>query len=269
MKGLIRTRVAWAGWDQHYFFGHDVFDDLAGQASYTALTALAVTGKLPSSGTVQLLDALAATVTIADPRIWPLKLTRTVASMGRAIPAWAAGMLSLDSEVIGPWTTEAVCHDLVSVEKLLRRATPARCPELVERHFRERKRIIGFGVPFRKVDERVGAIREQIIRLGRQRLRYWQSAETLWSALRESRGIEPNVSSAVAAALLDADFAPAHLPMLTVALTQQTLLANAVEGAAEPAAELRRLPADMIRYVGPPPRKSPRALAAERRRKKR
>jgi citrate synthase len=216
---------------------------------------------------LSVLDAIAGTVTIADPRIWPLKLTRTVGAMGRCIPAWAAGMLCLDSEAIGPWTTEAVCKDLVAVERLLRRSRPATYAARIEAYFGERKRIIGFGVPFRKVDERVEAIRAQVTRLRRSHLRYWQVAETLWATLRAQRGIEPNVSSAVAAALLDAGFSAQHLPMLTVALTQQTLLANAVEAAQEPAAELRRLPEHMVRYVGPPPRQSPRALAKKRRKR--
>jgi hypothetical protein len=67
--------------------------------------------------------------------------------------------------------------------------------------------------------------------------------------------------------LLDNGVSVAHVPILAVALTQQTLLANAVEAAQEPAAELRRLPEHMVRYVGPPPRQSPRALAKKRRKR--
>jgi hypothetical protein len=53
---------------------------------------------------------------------------------------------------------------------------------------------------------------------------------------------------------------PAQIGYLAVALMHNVVIANAVEGAAQAPAVLRKLPAGTLSYKGHSARKSPRAL---------
>lgn len=256
----IPTRVGWAGWNEHFHFGHRVFAELAGSESYTGLLALAVTGRRFSRSECDMLDDFAATMTIAEPRIWPMKVTRLVASYGRTVPAALAGTLCFESHLIGPWTTRETATLLMELMELAGANAPesaieAATLELMAHH----PRLIGFGVPFRAVDERVVALADCVARRGRDTLPYWSMSQRMWATVRESRQLEPNISAALAAAGLDLGLTPDELAPLTVALLQNIFWANAVEGARQAPAVLRRLPDDRVEYVGTKARKSPRS----------
>jgi hypothetical protein len=92
--------------------------------------------------------------------------------------------------------------------------------------------------------------------------RFWKIAEELWAAAEEKRGMRASFWSAVAAVLLDVGFEPEHVgPMLSL-LFQPSYLMHSVDGARLRSAALRRLPVEAVRYVGAPPRTSPRASGA-------
>jgi len=99
---VLRTRSAHWGYEEHRYFGHAVFAELRGRESFVGLTALSVLGRRLSADVCALLDEAAVCLTLADPRIWPLKLTRVVAAYGQAIPAAAAGLLIQEGARIGP-----------------------------------------------------------------------------------------------------------------------------------------------------------------------
>lgn len=260
----VPTRVARAGWREHFHYGHRVFAELAGDASYTELIALAVTGRRPSKEAAAVLDDMAAAMTIAEPRIWPMKVSRLVSSYGRTVPAALAGALCFESELIGPWTTAQTARQLEALSEAvgedLDDATVAREAKAM---LAARGKLVGFGVPFRPADERVAALSACVERRGRADRRYWRLSRALWAALRESKGLEPNISSALAAAGLDLGLSPDELAPLTVALLHHIFWANAVEGAAQRPAVLRRLPDARVDYVGAPPRRSPRATGED------
>jgi citrate synthase len=260
----LRTHVAWAGWDEHRFMGYDVFGELAGRQSFVALSILAITGRAPSPAQARALDALAGTVTVADPRIWPLKLVRVASSSGSSLAGLAAGLLAIESDFIGPWTSRGAAADLVALRARVRDKRGAALDTAILRYFEGRGRIIGFGVPFRDVDERVVGVRAQLRRLRRTHLPHWVLAERVWATLRRARRLEPNIGSALSAALLDLDIAPEHTPAVSVVLGLPTLIANAIEGASQAPAALRALPEASIAYVGPRPRRSPRAAVKRR-----
>jgi len=90
---VVRTRTAHMGWDEHRYFGRAVFGDLTGKESLTYLMALSILGRELPRDCYPVLDDAACSLTLADPRIWPLKLTRLVASYGSTVPAAAAGLL--------------------------------------------------------------------------------------------------------------------------------------------------------------------------------
>ncbi len=84
--GEIFTRVGHAGWNDHRHFGKWVFSELAGNTSTAGLIALAATGRLPDESACGMLDDIAVILTVADPRIYPLKLVRLASSFGDPWP---------------------------------------------------------------------------------------------------------------------------------------------------------------------------------------
>jgi hypothetical protein len=97
------TRSAYWAFDEPRYFGHRAFTELTGQESWTSLLALSVFGRKLSPELCAVLDDAAGALTLADPRIWPLKLTRVVGAYGAFIPALSAGVLMENGARIGPW----------------------------------------------------------------------------------------------------------------------------------------------------------------------
>jgi hypothetical protein len=256
----IGTRVAWAGWHEHQYYGHRVFAELAGSETYAGLMAIAVGAPRLAPEERWVLEDICAVLTVAEPRIWPNKVSRLVASYGRVIPATLAGCLCFESELIGPWTTGQTAQNLVELAHALgedrsEKAIEGAVIELLDR----RKRLLGFGVPFRPKDERLVALTACIARRGRDGRLYWNLSERVWEVLRRLKGLEPNIGSGVAAAMLDLGLSPEQIPPLTIGLNLNIFLANAFEGARQAPEVLRRLPERLVEYVGPPDRLSPRA----------
>ncbi|HEX7663304.1 MAG TPA: hypothetical protein VF407_02275 [Polyangiaceae bacterium] len=255
----IVTHVAYAGWDDHDYFGKKLFGDLAGSTSYSALLGFALGGRTLTSDESAMLDDAAATLALADPRIWPLKLCRLGSAYGRVIPGIVVGNLCFDGNCVGPLPFSGAAAFMLEIEAL--DTDDAKVAAMSARIERD-KRLPGFGVPFRDYDERVVALIECVKRRGRDQLPHWKAAQTTWRLLKETKGVPPNIGSAVAAVLLDCGFRPEEIGPLGFALMQSVMLANAFEGAAQAPEVLRKLPDDCIDYVGKPARTSPRARAS-------
>jgi len=257
---IQETRTAHWGWQEHRYFGQRVFEDLAGRETLTGLTVLSVLGRRLSSDENGVVDDAACTLTLADPRIWPLKLTRLIAAYGSTLPAAAAGLLSEQDARIGPWTTAKGAELLLAFDA----AVGARIDDselvrgIVKAHLDEHRFVWGFGTPFRGADERLVAFRACIHRRERGLLRFWRLMDAVSAVVREVRGTEPNMGIAVAAAFLDLGLTPHQVGSLTSALMQHMFLAHAVEGSVQ-GASLRELPATHVDFVGHAPRTSPRA----------
>ncbi|HET7538542.1 MAG TPA: hypothetical protein VFK05_01675 [Polyangiaceae bacterium] len=254
------TRTAHWGWHEHRYFGHRVFQDLAGRETLTGLTILSVLGRRLPSEAAGVVDDIACTLTLADPRIWPLKLTRLIAAYGSTLPAAAAGLLSEEEARIGPWAGAKSAEVLLAFDA----AIGARVDEaetvrqVVTAYLDEHRFVWGFGTPFRAQDERLVAFRDCIQRRQRDSLPFWRLMTAVSEVVRELRGAEPNMGIAVAAALLDLGLTAHQAGCLSSALMQHMFLAQAVEGA-EQGSSLRELPASYVEFVGHAPRSSPRA----------
>jgi hypothetical protein len=261
----LPTRVGHAARGENHFFGHAVGRDLAGRETCTGLLALAIGGRQLSPDERSVLDDIAVVMTVADPRIWPLKLARVVSSYGSTLPAMAAANLCIERALIGHWTSGTAAALLVRLRESIHGAVDdaAAVRREVESALASGERWMGFGVPFREHDERVAALRRCLEQKGRVKLPYFRLLDTLAGAMLELKGLRPNIGGAVAAACLDLGYAPREISLLSVALGQADYLANAVEGAAQMPAVLRNLPAEVIRYVGPGPRESPRSRARD------
>ena len=254
------TRTAHWGWHEHRYFGQRVFAELAGRESLTGLTVLSVLGRRLPSDAFGVVDDAACTLTLADPRIWPLKLTRLIAAYGSTLPAAAAGLLSEEDARIGPWTTAKGAELLLAFDAALgaRAEEPEAVREVVQAYLAEHRFVWGFGTPFRGEDERLVAFRTCIQRRQRENQRFWRLMNSVSSIVGEARGTEPNMGIAVAAAFLDLGLTPHEVGSLTSALMQHMFLAHAIEGSST-GASLRELPSAYVDFAGHAPRTSPRA----------
>jgi hypothetical protein len=257
----VRTRSGHWGWDEHRYFGHRVFEELTGQESMTGLLALSVLGRRLPADCCGLLDDAAAALTLADPRIWPLKLTRLVASYGSVIPAFCAGILMENEARIGPRAFIGAAHALIELHGELGGTADddTRVASVVADYLDKHAFVWGFGTPFRRRDERLVAFRECVRRRGRDGQPYWKTMEAVAAEVRKRTNAEPNMGVAVAAALLDMSVTPQEILLLAVALMQHMFFAHALDGAASDALVLRELPERCVTYEGRPARRSPRA----------
>lgn len=256
----IPTRVAHWGWHEHQFHGHPVFAEFMGVPSFMRMTVLAALGRDVSAEGMQVIEDAASAMTLSDPRIWPLKLSRLVASFGQSIPGFAAGMLTMQSAAIGPFTCKHTAERLVEFHRVWvdSERDPVAVEQAVLKHLAEPSRLSGFGIPFREVDERFVAFSRSIVQRGRDVLPYWQLMGLVAAQVRAARGLGPNLAMAIAAAFLDLGLSPEPIGHLTTAISQHMFFANAVEGAEQRAPLLRELPLTQIEYVGPEARESPR-----------
>lgn len=257
----IRTHVGRALDGDYEHFGLRVFRDLLGHTSYLGLVAFAISGTRLSREDEELLDDLAVSAHVTEPRVWPIKLTRVVGSMGRTMPAFVSGIVALDSDLVGGRVANEATRVLTDLYNHVNEhgETDASIADFVT----SRKRLVGFGVPFRETDERLDALRAVIARRGRTMGKYWALAQRFWRVVKEKRGVEANIIGGTAAVCLDLGFTEEQASAMAVMLLEPTFLSNAVEGAGQKSAVLQRLPDEAIRYAGAAPRKSPRALAAE------
>jgi citrate synthase len=129
--------------------------------------------------------------------------------------------------------------------------------------FSNRSFIPGFGVPYRDNDERVPPMWRCLRRRGRDGLAFVQLFAMVGEFLEKERGIKPNIAGLTAAICLDIGFTAEEIGTLLIAFGMHMFVANAHEGARQSTAALQQLPEEYIRYVGRPPRTSPRALAQE------
>lgn len=256
---FLPTRVGLAGWNDHRHFGYSVFNDLAGEVTTTGLITLASTGKLASREDCAVLDDIAVILTVADPRIYPLKLVRLASSWGSSLAGLSAAVAAMNGAVVGPQISQDAAYWLKEIAEKLGE-NPVDSPvleKIVLEQFELRKRVSGFGVPFRNVDERATALTVCAEKRGRDTGRYWNLQKAVAAIVLEHRNLAANVGLPVAGLSLDMGLSPGHLSALYTGLTMNVFIANAVEGADQAPAVLRCLPDSFVEYIGAPPRVYP------------
>ena len=258
-RPIIKTHVAQAGYDDHRFRGRSLFNDLASRTSLTQLIALSVSKhQLPADG-IDMLNDVAVVLTVADPHIWPLKITRIAGAYGSLFHSLTAGQVALQEGLIGPWRFYSAAEMLVELEEKLCDTLPASQAESIIRdYFNNQERPPGFGVAFRAIDERLVALESCVNQRNRNKDRFWRLLLTL-KQYSEKMPLKPHISLGVAAVLLDLGYCTQDIIPLVVSLLQAAFISNAVEASREPQSVLRKLPSQFIEYVGKPNRVSPRA----------
>jgi hypothetical protein len=260
MKSVIVTRVAHAGPGDHRFFGHAVLEGLLGHETATGLLAMAVLGRRVAADEKEVLDALAVSLTAADPRIWPLKASRIVASYGEMLAGLATGQLVMMGTYTGPRIIGGAAEHLSRLRIAMgEESLDERLDLVVADHMTRNERLPGYGIPMREQDERMVALRAFIERTGRSQLPHWRAQESLSIAMWCERKLAANIAIGQAAALLDLGCTPAQAGALAISLIQQDFTSNTFEGAEQRSGVMQRLPDECVKYEGPPPRRSPRS----------
>lgn len=262
----LRTGVGHAEWGDNNFRGYSVARDLAGREGVTSLLALAIAGRRLAEDERLMLDDLATATHVADPRIWPLKLARVTSAYGGSHAGVAAAIVSADGARLGHQATGRAAELLVQLRAgfLTENGKGAESGNaILEDHCRRllanQNRPVGFGVPFRQRDERVDILTDRVAARGRSELPYWRLYAAVGETVWRIKSVRPNMTLASAAVFLDMGFTPAQIGPLMTAIGASAFWANAFEGAEQAPACLQTLPEGSVNYVGPAPRRSPRA----------
>lgn len=165
---MIVTRVAKHLFGDNLYFGHAALGDLLEHETLSGLVAMGVSGQRPTDPQRPVLDAIAVLVNSADPRIWPLKLTRLVSSYGGVLAGYCAGQLAIEGGRIGYWVTGHAAATLAALRQAVGDCIdePEAVAQAVGNLVRSGGRILGFGVPLRPSDERMDALRAYATRTG-------------------------------------------------------------------------------------------------------
>lgn len=260
----LPTQLAHASRGDNLLRGFSVCHELAGRIDTWSLISLSVGHRRLTPNETSAIDQAAVCASSAEPRIWPLKIVRLASSYGSVVPAIVAGILASDRGFVG-WYQIAQSTAFLGRAAAKFGTRPPERSELeawVDQERDDGQRFAGFGVAFRDRDERADALAVQLAKLGRDNLQHWVLARELDRVL-SSRGLPINMGAACAAVLLDIGFAPAQAEAMALYLIFSNYLGNAVEGATQAPDVLRKLPQGLIEDNSPPPRRSPRALAAD------
>ena len=248
----IPTRVARAGWDEHWYFGQKVFGEIAGNMGLPRLLALTVGVEL-TAAEARLIEVIAEVSTAADPRVPPLLLGRIVASEGRALSGICAGWLSCDDGRLGPWVSAHAATMLIALSE----DDPDGDDEILGARLAARKKsgsaMPGFGAPFREKDERVEPFLRTVNLKGHTGT-YWSLAQRCCALAPRHVGLPANIALPCAGLLLDLGLEGDRLAITIALMLLHTFVANALEGAEQQSEILRCLPSEYIEYVGVGPR---------------
>lgn len=255
----VYTRVGLIVDGDNRYFGRSTFDgwDRALTASSDAvLVALGMTDLTPARREVARLITLCTMS--PDARVWPLKLTRLIASYGDALAGLFGAQLVTAGKVMGPNATGYAARGLAWVAAQAGDgADDAAIVEAVAAwKARAGGRFAGFGVPFRDVDERRTALLRMTAGGPIAQGRHWRLHERVVAAMRPQR---PNCAITFAAMLLDVGVAPERVGVATAALMSHVFLAHAVEAAEQDGARAHALPPACVEYRGVAPRTTGRA----------
>ncbi len=224
------------------------------------LNILAVTGTRPDARAQRAFEAVAASATVADPRILPLNIVRLVSAYGGALATMASAFAWQGNANVGASVARPAAALLMDWNRRFRDLDDDAVVDVLKAKSKQGP-LPGFGVPFRKVDERLEALlhRLQIMEFTGE---YVQLVRRI-RRLAPKVGLKPNLALATAAVILDLGYSVDDAAVLGMLVLQAAYLANAVEGARQAPEVLQCLPDACIEYVGPKLRKSPRAEVGE------
>lgn len=260
-------RAGHIGTDDNRFCGSAVFAELATRvADPTALLCLAFGMPLPDADGREVLRCACLSVTSPDARVWPLKMTRVLSSYRNPYAGFFGAQLANFSDRMGPGTATHAALSLCWIAERLEstgQPTDEQVAAVVAEHLASRGRIAGFGVPFRKEDERLLGLLRLLSGHSSQRGRFWQLHLRVVAAMRQREGLEPNIVIALVALFLDLGLPAARAGMFLTSMMAQNFAAHALEASERDTAILQELEPRFLEDQSPPLRRSPRARSSD------
>jgi citrate synthase len=247
----IKTKVGKALFVDHIFCGYSVARELLETETFWSTLSMAVGGRRLSASESQLFDKISTVVLGADPRIWPLKISRLVSSFGSTYAGVSGVYMALEGSNYGPFVMAAAsrmikeCVDSSDYKKVLRQL------------FDNKLKIPGFGVPIREMDERVLAIRGYVKKTDLAG-KYLNTLEDMEDFLLETKGLRVNIGGYLSALLLDFGYQPEQIGILGPVSVFVSLVANSYEESVQQNPQIQYLREDDLEYVGPAKRTSER-----------
>ena len=252
----IETRVGVILEHDNRFFGRSAFDDWMNEVQAPSDLVATALGVTVDDTTRELWRVVAVSLTSPDARVWPLKLTRILASHGDAAAAFFAAQLVNTGKTMGPGTVAGAAALLSTWTALDAAGRSAQLTAWKTAAASDGKlRLPGFGVPFRAEDERLVGMRRVVDPTPAARRPHWRAMGELIAGVATVSSVKPNVAIGVAAVLLDCGVRPALCGLGLSMLMAHVFLGHAVE-AIDTDAALQTLPTSFVRYVGPAPRSS-------------
>ncbi|MEP7123375.1 MAG: hypothetical protein ABJE95_20785 [Byssovorax sp.] len=258
------TRAGHIAYGRNRFCGADVFDELAAQVVTPGdLLARALGARALDEDDRELLRCAALALTSPDPRVWPLKLTRVLASYGNVFAGFYGAQLASATQKMGPNSGTGAAQALAWLLDQIRDDDDDEAfARKLDSYLAQVGRIGGFGVPFRDEDERQVALTRLLEHHPITRRRPWQMHLRMARVMRAAHGLQVNVVLPLVAIALDLGIAPRRAGLWMSLTMAHTFAAHAVEALDHDAPFLRELPVASIDYRGRAPRQSPAAAAA-------
>ena len=232
-----RTAISTSDADSITVRGHDLCRDLVGKMSFTAYFHLLLTGKSASTAQIAVLDA--CLVAIAEHGLVPSVVASrmTLAAAPDAMQgAVAAGLLGCGSVILG--ASQDAGRLLLEVEaRMASQADPVPAVRSVLREWHAARRAIpGYGHPLHKEgDPRVLRLFKVATEQGTGQ-RYIALARTIENEIEGVTGkaLKLNVSAAIPAVLLGAEFPSEALRGVPLLARTAGLIAHLVEEVSDP-----------------------------------
>ncbi|MFO0570961.1 MAG: hypothetical protein U0263_35330 [Polyangiaceae bacterium] len=191
----------------HELRGRLVFKELLGKKSFIQVAALAIAGVELSDSDAELLDHEGVLTQLADPRIWPLTVTKRIAGNGGSLTeSVIAGLATLCTEQMTVMPVAGFMRFLDRIGAMVRGGQTV--DQAVAETLGEGERVPGIGRPVLRGDERVGPKLEMARRHGRADGPSMKLAAEVDCALASRKGLRVNSAGFQGALLRDLGFAP-------------------------------------------------------------
>ena len=257
-RNVIRSyNGGWRVGDGVYCHGYSIMDDLVGNISYMQMVILNATGRLPERRIADWFEARQICVSWPDPRIWCNQIGALAGTMRTSVAAaTTAGVLASDSHAYGgPRTT---ITGIAFIQEALRDFNKGiSIDEIIKQSFRRRPgkpRLMGYGRPIAKGDERVGTMEKISRKLGFETGPYLQLAYEIEKKLHQKFGEKMNLNGYSSAFLSDLDFSAEEISRISSIQVASGVTACYIDTMKRPAETFNALQCNDIVYTGPSPR---------------
>jgi hypothetical protein len=191
----------------HEIRGRLLFREILGTRSFFQVAAWSIAGLELSKRDAELLEHLGVNTQLLDPHIWPLAVTRRVASQGAPLArSLVAGIAALLTPSITVEPVAGFMRFLGEAEEALSRGSAL--ASFLEGALAGGRRIAGFGRPVLGPDERVPHAFRLARRFGRGGGPSVRLARAVERGLRKAKGLALNSAGLQAAIMRDMGFSP-------------------------------------------------------------